>query len=116
MQITTLEQLDKVRPNDTLFLINPFGNGNQSKVAIEKFTVHAIWAEKFTGKIEFKSLDIERVDDHYFTDLLSNCKYAYTTEEEAIEKLKEVHDGLHAFEVKSHHDSCREEFRHFDMY
>ena len=112
MQITTLEQLEEVRVNHTLFLINPFGNGDQSKVEIEKFTVHAVWAGKFTGRIEFKKLSIDRVSDAHFTDILSGCKYVYTLESEAESKLKEIHKGLHSEEVKSHHDSCKEAFQH----
>jgi len=112
MQITTLEQLDQVRPNHTLFLINPFGNGNQANVQIEKFTVHAVWANKFTGRGEFKKLSIDQVSDKHFTDMLSGCKYVYTLESEAESKLKDIHKGLHNDEVKSHHDSCKEAFNH----
>lgn len=113
MQITTLEQLAKVEKNHTLFLINPFGQGDQSRVSIEKFTVHNVLAEKFRGRVEFKSLDIDYISDHFFTSLLSGCKYVYKLESEAEEKIKEIRKGLHAEEVKAHHDSCREECRSY---
>jgi len=116
MEITTFEQLEAVRVKHTLFLINPFSSGNQNKVEIEKLTIHSIHNDnRFTGRAEIKALDIDAVRDHYFTDLLSGCKYVYTIEREAESKLKEIHKGLHADEVNEHHDSCREMRRHFRM-
>jgi len=116
MQITTLEQLAKVEVNHTLFLINPFGNGNQSKVSIEKFTVQSVLADRFSGRVEFKDLDIDYVSGHHFTDLLSGCKYVYKLESEAKDKLKEIHKGLHGVEVSAHHDRCKSEYRFSDYY
>ena len=113
MQITTLEQLSKVEVNHTLFLINPFGNSNQSKVEIAKFTVHAVCSDKLVGRKEFKRLGIDRVSDAHFIDLLSRCKYVYKLESEAETKLKEIHKGLHAFEVADHHSSCRESWNFY---
>ncbi len=116
MQITTLEQLAKVEKNHTLFLINPFGQGDQSRVSIEKFTVHNVLVGKFRGRVEFKSLDIDYIDEHSFVGLLFGCKYVYKLEDEAEGKLKEIRKGLHDEEVKAHHDSCKEEFGHYGIY
>jgi len=116
MQITTVEQLKKVEVNHTLFLINPFGNGDQSKVSIEKFTVHSVLVDRFSGRVEFKDLDIDYVSSHHFTGLLSGCKYVYKLESEAKDKLKEIRKGLHGGEVKAHHDSCKSEHRIGDYY
>jgi len=115
MQITTLEQLAKVEVNHTLFLINPFGMGDQSRVEVEKFTVQSVKHDRFKGRVEFKSLDIDYISEHHFTSMLGRCKYVYKLESEARTKLKEVHKGLHADEVKEHHDSCREMEHHFGM-
>jgi len=116
MQITTLEKLAEVQVNDTLFLINPFGNGNQSEVSINAFTVSKINKETFDGRSQFLTLDIDREDHEYFVTILGRCKYVYTKLSEANNKLDEVRQGLHAFEVKKHHDSCRDAFNCFDRY
>lgn len=106
MEITTFEQLEEVRVKHELFLINPFSNGNQSKVNIEQITILSIHHDdRFTG----------RARDYYFTDMLSNCKYVFTLQSEAESKLNEVRKGLHADEVKEHHDSYREMEHHFGM-
>lgn len=116
MQITTLEQLAEVEVNDTLFLINPFGNGSQSEISINAFTVSKINKETFDGRSQFLTLDIDRDDHEYFSTILGRCKYVYTELSEANSKLNEVHEGLHACTVKEHHDSCREVYHSFDRY
>lgn len=115
MQITTLEQLSEVKVNHTLFLINPFGNGDQSKVSINAFTVGKVNKETFDGRSQFLSLGIDREDHQYFLTILGRCKYIYTKLNEANNKLDEVRNGLHHHEVKEHHDSCREMELCFDV-
>ena len=114
MQITTLEQLAKVEVNHTLFLINPFGMGDQSKVSINAFTVSKINKETFDGRSQFLTLDIDREGHEYFSTMLGRCKYVYTELSEANSKLDEIHKGLHAHTVKEHHDNCREMQHCFD--
>ena len=106
MQITTFEQLTKTKAGETLFLINPFGQGDQSQVCVEFFEVESIDGEKFDGRIRFFGKDIDYRSSHFFSDMLGRCKYAFTTKEEAEEKLIEVRAGLHQEEVKEHHDWC----------
>ena len=110
MKITTIEQLKEVKIGDVLFLINPFSNGNQEKVLLEKFTVQGVYADKFNGRRELKEIHVDRVSDNHFSDMLSGCKYAYTVEGEALEKLKDVRKGLHSHEVNYHHESCTRDF------
>lgn len=110
MQLTTIEQLKNVQVNDTLFLINPFGNDNQSNVCIEAFTVHDIDEEKFNGRSQFIGSDCDHLDVNFFVSMLGRCKSVYTQLSEANEQLDRVHKGLHAATVKAHHDSCKELF------
>lgn len=110
MQLTTIEQLKNVKINDTLFLINPFGNGNQSKVRIEAFTVQKVNDEHFDGRKQFVGLDCDFMDINFFASMLCHCKYVYTQLNEANEQLNKVRAGIHAEAVKKHHDSCKELF------
>lgn len=116
MQLTTIEELQNVKVNDTLFLINPFGNGDQSKVSIEAFTVSEVLQGKFNGRSQFLTLDIDYNISQCFGDLISRCKYVYTTLNEANNKLAEVRKGLHTEEVADHHEACERMFNHFNNY
>ncbi len=114
MQITTIEQLKEVKTNDTLFLINPFGCRDQSKVSIEAFTVQKLNEGVFTGRKQFFVLDIDYVSDNHLGDMIGRCKYVYTSLSEANEKLNEIHKGIHSAEVKEHADFCDEAFASFN--
>ncbi len=103
MQLTTIKQLEEVKPNDTLFLINPYGNGNQSKINICAFGVTEVGGEKFDGE----DLNCDFATSNHFCDLLSGCKYVYTELLEANDKLKEIQAGLHTEEVDKHHGRSR---------
>ena len=116
MQITTLEQLAESKVGDTLFLINPFGMGNQALVPLEEFTISEVNQKSFAGGSVMKSLDIDGPREHYFSDMILSPNYIFTSWSEAKEKLVEVHGGIHSVEVKSHHDSCREAFKYSYMY
>ena len=106
MRLTTVEQLKEVEAGSTLFLINPLGQGDQSRVSIEMFTISEVDDERFEGRKRFLSLDIDSIGRHFFTDMLSSCKYVYTELAEADSTLVEVRAGIHKEAVGAHHASC----------
>jgi hypothetical protein len=107
MQLTTVKELKQVQAGESLFLINPFGDGDQSRVKIKKIIVESVEFDRFvTLNVDSEWLDHDSLDHEFFTDLLSRgCKYVYTDFSEAESKLAEVRTGIHAQEVKNHHDS-----------
>ena len=116
MQLTTVEQLVKVKVGEKLFLINPFGNKNQSKVEIETFTVGQLCDGFFKGRVQYLNLGIDYMSKNYIGDMLSRCKYVFTDLSEANAKLKDVRGGIHADTVGEHHDWCDEIEKDFDIY
>jgi len=100
MQLTTIEQLKKVKPNDTLFLINPFGNSNQAEIKVCAFGVRQVNEQSFDGE----DLNQDSPTYNHFNDMIRGCKYVYTELLEANDKLKEIQGGLHQQEVSDHHE------------
>ena len=115
MQITTLEQLGKTEPDQVLFLINPFEQGDQTDVTIKCITILNVFNDKIECVIGRNGDHFNHNEICHFTDMLTLCKYIYTSKIEAKDMLKQIHKGLHDDEVKAHHESCIEMYDSSDF-
>ena len=110
MRITTLKQLKSVKPSETLWLINPYGNGDQSRVTCIEFKIKNVNEDFFSGLIKHDICEsYER--KKYFSDLLQGCKYVFTNLMDSNKALADIKGGLHHDEVKAHHDEVK---AHYD--
>jgi hypothetical protein len=113
MKLTTIDQLKEVKPGDTLFLINCFGWRDQEKVEVQRFLVIQVNEDFYSGCSQSQISGGLWASDQCFTDLLMDCKYAYTELVEAESMLLDVRAGLHADKVKAHADLVLGEHRPF---
>ena len=106
MRITTLKQLKSVKPSETLWLINPYGNGDQSRVTRIEFKIKNVNEDFFYGLIKHDICESHE-RKKYFSDILRGCQYVFTNLMDANEALADIKGGLHHHEVKAHHDWCK---------
>lgn len=106
------ENMLSLKQDDVIYIINPYGNGNQQHVKIKTFIIDKVDDNKIYGcrssALYLQTYihgSINYIDDITNHDII----HAYGNIREAEEYLKLVHSGQCSFAVTNHHNSFKNE-------